>query len=114
MKGSPFCAAELDCLGDYDQRGGNIASRGRAALLIVHNAQDRPLGPDPQHRFDEIPAVRRVYPSGAKNDVTRRFAPHRTLARLFAAPVDAEWIDRVILAVRALLSAIEDVIGRQM
>ena len=72
MEGATVCAATLYSHGDHHERRCNIGGAGRTTVLICDDAQKRPLGAEPQHRFDEICAEHTVDPRGAKNDMMRR------------------------------------------
>ena len=88
-------------LGDRDQRGGEVAGVGRAAELVVDHGHLVALGAEPQHRVDEVLAVRAEHPRGADDRVRRRRrGRHRALARELGAPVGADRAGGRVLGVR--------------
>ena len=114
MESAPFRPAALDVPGDRDQRGSDIGGGGRTAALVRDDAQDRPLGPEPQHGFHEICSICPVHPGGPQDDVVRRRRPHGALGGFLAAPIDIERVDGIRLAVGLALAPVEHVIGRQV
>src|SRR5712664_4174878 len=107
VKSPPVCSAALDFPGDRHQRRSNVGGRSRTTLLIGDDAQTGPFGAEPQHCLDEICAMRAVYPSGAQDDVMRDSRPHRALAGILAAPIDAQRVDRILLPVGSELASVE-------
>ena len=88
------------CLGDLHQRRREMAGVGRAAELVVDHRDLVALGAEPQHRVDEVLAVRAEHPRGADDRVDRATRRHRELARELGAPVGADRAGRRVLAVR--------------
>jgi len=67
--------------GDGRQGRREVGRRGRAAVLVVHDGEPVPLVCQPQHRLDEVAAVRAHHPGGADDRVPRVGTAHRHLAR---------------------------------
>ena len=94
-----------------DERLGEVAGEGRAADLVVDHPH---LGPQPEHRLDEVLAAGAEQPRGARDEVARVGLGRRALARELGAPVRRERVDRVRLQVRLALGAVEDVVARHV
>jgi len=73
-----------------DYRVGDVAGRGRAAVLVGAEGQFVPLRCQPQRGLKHIGAEAPIDPGGAQDDVTRVRQSHRGLAGRLRAPVDAE------------------------
>src|SRR6516165_11632523 len=55
-----------------------------------------------------------VDPRSPQNQVALQSRPHRTLACFFAAPIDAQWGDRILLSVGLGFASVEDIIRRNV
>ena len=82
---------------DGQQRSGDVARGGRAAALVVDDAQAGRARGEAQHGPHEF-GRGAVDPGRAQDHVARRCAAHRLLARELGGAVDAERTGRVVLA----------------
>src|SRR5260370_596186 len=114
MVGAPAPVPAIELSYDGGDRGGDVAGAGRRADLVGDDPQDWALSGEPQHRLDEIAAVRAVDPGGAQDYVVGKSAAHGLIAGLLALTVNPEGLHRIILAIGALLGSVEDVIGREV
>ena len=99
---------------DVDDGLGGVGRRGRAAALIVDDAEPVALGAEPQHRLDEIAADRAVDPRRPQDDMAVEALGDGGVARRLAGAIDRTGIDRVVLGVGAHLGAVEDVVRGKM
>ena len=97
--------------GDGDDAGADIGRMGRAAVLVVDDAELRPFSGKAQHRAEEVRAMRRVDPRRAQDRVPRIGGGDRLLAGKFGCAVDRQRRGRVGLDIGRGLGAIEDVVG---
>ena len=91
-----------------------FSRRGRAAMLIGHDAQFIAGRGEAQHRLEKIVTELAVDPCGAQNDVMLQVTADRILSCRFAAPIGADRTHRIAFQVRSVLAAIEHVIGRDV
>ena len=85
--------------------------QGWASSLVIDDLKFRALGAEAQNGAHEVGAVSAGDRRRAQDHMARAGLAHQALAFLLAAPVDAERRDRVVLAIGALLFAVEHIIG---
>ena len=102
-------------LGDRDQRRGEVAGVCGTAELVVDYRDLVALGAEPQHRVDEVLAVRAEHPRGADDRVRRRRGGlDGALAGELRAPVGADRAGRRGFLVGRGRVAREHVVGRDV
>ena len=74
--------AGLVARGGADEGVGQVVGEGRAAELVVDDAQQRSLAAQPQHGLDEIGTFDAVDPRGAEDHGVRAEFEDGALARL--------------------------------
>src|SRR6516162_1897603 len=114
MIGAPLRLAFFDVPGDHHQRGRDIGCGGRASALVGDDPQDRALGREPKHRFDEIRPVRAEHPCRAEDHMARGSRSYGTLAGFLAAPVDTERTDRILFSIGFGFASVKDIVRRQV
>ena len=102
-------------LGDLDERGREVAGVRRAADLVVDDGDLVALGAEPQHRVDEVAAVRAEQPRGA-DDRGAAARPRRRRARRRASSARRPSAARSAAssAYGSARVAVEDVVGRDV
>jgi hypothetical protein len=94
----------------FPDRGGQMPNVGRAAALVVDHRNLGALGPEPEHRPDEVIARRPVEPGAADNPAVA----DQPLALEFRTAVGRDRSRLVRLEVGLALGAVEDVVGREV
>ena len=92
-------------------RLGEVRRIGRAAELVLDDAQAILLGGQADHRAHEIAAMGPIEPGGAQDHVARIGRRRRSLAGQLRAAVDVERRRRVGLVIGRALGPVEDVVG---
>src|SRR5437868_5572909 len=87
--------------------------RGRPPL-VVHNPHHWLRFGQPQHRAYEIVAVGTVDPRGAYHDGARTDLEYCCFARKFRRAINVQWSRGVVLTIRRLFAAVENVVCRDM
>src|SRR5260370_18050499 len=105
MVGAPAPVPAIELSYDGGDRGGDVAGAGRRADLVGDDPQDWALSGEPQHRLDEIAAVRAVDPGGAQDYVVGKSAAHGLIAGLLALTVNPQALHRIILSIGPLLGS---------
>src|ERR1700741_2936877 len=82
-------APVLECGRDPGHSGGNVAGMGRAADLVVDDADRVALAAQSQHGAYEIRAAWAENPGSAQDRVTRAGGLHCQFAGKLAAAIDA-------------------------
>src|SRR5689334_1071628 len=83
-------------------------------MLVGNDAQLVACLRELQNRFQKIPAERTVQPGGTQNDVAIEGPAYSVFAGRLAAPVSADRMNGIALAVRAIFAAVEHVVGRNV
>ena len=110
-----FVAEVVDAGHDAVADGGvdgacQVACVGGGAYLVEHHAQRLALAPQAEHGLHEVVAVFGVKPGGADDHRAGAAAHHLLFARQLGAPVDGVRARLVVLGVRHVGGAVEDVI----
>ncbi len=93
---------------------GEVRGEGRRAVLVGDDADLLPLLREPQHRLDEVRAIRAADPGGADHRAARIGGEHGPLPRFLGRAIDAERAGRIGLGIRAALEPVEDIVGGEM
>ena len=99
---------------DREDRCGEIGRRRWASILVGYDAQLVALRCQFEHGFEKILAKLPVNPRGTQDHVHTRSRAHRTLACSLGSAVGVDRRDRVVLEVRPIFAAVEDIVGRDV
>jgi hypothetical protein len=108
-------AGNLGSLGRGPDRLRERSAPGRRAELIAHHPDLLLILQDAQHGEHDVAALPGVEPGGPEDDgVAFRKPRHLALARQLGAAVHIQRMRWIPGQVRAALSTVEDIVGRQM